>query len=66
MEVFWQLLDGYEEIRRKGFLHRDLKSENILIKRKQFKIGDLGFCIQTKEMEIKENYNIGSPLYMAP
>jgi len=53
-------------LRQHGYLHRDFKPENILLKDNQPKIADLGFSIRTINENIKESFNIGSPLYMAP
>lgn len=42
MEIFMQMLKGFSAIHEKGFLHRDLKPDNILINDKVFKIADFG------------------------
>lgn len=47
-------------------MHRDLKPANILISNGILKIADLGFSIKSKDALKPSNYNVGSPLYMAP
>lgn len=40
-----QLIEGMNELNEKGFIHRDLKFENILIKDENMvKICDFGLC----------------------
>lgn len=39
-----QLVEGMDALNEKGFLHRDLKFENILVKDGVVKIGDFGLC----------------------
>ena len=46
----------------KGIIHRDLKLDNILVKKNLFKIADFGFSIIS---EYETEY-AGTPLYMSP
>ena len=39
-----QLIEGMNALNYKGFIHRDLKFENILVKDDILKIGDFGLC----------------------
>jgi serine/threonine protein kinase len=39
-----QLIEGMNVLNSKGFIHRDLKFENILVKDDILKIGDFGLC----------------------
>lgn len=45
-------------------VHRDIKSENILLTHGIAKLGDFGFAIEEKDLLEKEKFSIGSPLYM--
>lgn len=49
-DVFYQILCGVDEIHTIGYFHRDLKPDNILVRRLPgdkvlIKVGDLGSCI---------------------
>jgi HD superfamily phosphohydrolase/tRNA A-37 threonylcarbamoyl transferase component Bud32 len=62
LTLFDQVLDGVEYLHERGFLHADLKSENILV-RKQFdqldaKIVDLGVA---KVLDATEPASVGDP-----
>ena len=62
--IFYQLLDGLEEIHSKNIFHRDIKLENIMLGRDyKFKFVDFGFC--TDEIGILNTY-LGTPSYAAP
>lgn len=39
-----KLLLGYQEIKRKGFVHRDLKTCNVMLHDGQPLIIDFGYC----------------------
>jgi serine/threonine protein kinase len=45
INIFYQLLRGYEQLWRKGILHHDLKLANVLIRKGTLKITDFGFAI---------------------
>ena len=66
LHLFAQILEGYQELRSKGYIHRDIKPENILIKNRTVKLGDFGYSSILKRSLIKEPFNVGTPLYMAP
>ena len=66
LQLFLQILEGYEQLRNLGYLHRDIKPENILIKDGKAKLADFGFSTLLRRISIKESYNVGTPLYMAP
>lgn len=45
VEILKQLINGYNDIHKVGFLHRDIKPANIFYKKGVYKIGDFGFAI---------------------
>ena len=62
-----QLLTGFRELFNHGIVHRDLKPANLFIDaQNNLKIGDFGFAIKIEHAHLQNNFNIGSPLYMAP
>ncbi len=73
MPIFAQICDGMTHAHRKGVLHRDLKSSNILLIKKesgelQVKILDFGIAkIEGDEGNVtKTGLILGSPRYMSP
>lgn len=63
-----ELAKGMDEIHNTGIIHRDIKSQNIMIdSNNQIKIVDFGIAIdETTEDLTKTNVVIGSPHYIAP
>jgi NIMA (never in mitosis gene a)-related kinase len=61
-----QLVRGYLEIYRNKIVHRDIKPANIFISGRTYKVADFGFSISAEQIKEPCNYNVGSPLYMAP
>lgn len=55
-------------MRKHGYIHRDIKPENIFIKCGVVKLGDFGYSTKLPlgAKLVKEPFNLGSPLYMAP
>lgn len=49
-------------------MHRDIKPENVFLQGKLWKIGDFGFAryLENKDIQVKEHFRVGSPLYMPP
>lgn len=67
LDIIVQVLSGYLHLSQKGFIHRDLKPANILFKEGIYMIGDFGFAVLAGKIKSTNNeYNVGSPLYMAP
>ena len=64
--IFQKLLMGYNAIKDKGFVHRDLKSSNIMFRRGEPIIIDFGYCEKLFSAKPKVFYNVGSPSYMSP
>ncbi|CAK82751.1 unnamed protein product (macronuclear) [Paramecium tetraurelia] len=66
-DIFYQIVQGYKEIRNKQIVHRDLKPENILFSNGIAKIGDFGFSKLLDELDQNiPQSNLGTPLYVAP
>lgn len=66
VEILEQIIKGYIDITKSGYLHRDIKPANIFYRGNSYKIGDFGFAIPRQELENHKNYNVGSPVYMPP
>jgi 5'-AMP-activated protein kinase catalytic alpha subunit len=66
--IFKQLVAGLGYIHKRGFMHRDIKLENILLDNLgTVKIADFGVsCPITKENEGMASECCGTPAYMAP
>ena len=68
LNIFNQILRGVEVIHRNKIVHRDLKLENIFVKKTEknglvCKIGDFGLA---RFLEVAANSNCGTQNYMAP
>lgn len=65
--IMKQSLIGLNSLHQKKQLHRDLKSDNILIDTKgNVKIADFGFAIQLTKERMKRKSVVGTPAWMAP
>jgi len=42
--IIRQILDGFKELIKGGFVHRDIKPENCLIHNNIYKMADFGFA----------------------
>lgn len=64
--ILYQLARGLEFIAKENVVHRDIKTDNIFIKKvgdkMVFKIGDFGFAVK-KQLNSDV---VGTPIYMSP
>ena len=67
LKILKQILNGYKELFKNGVIHRDLKTDNILIKNDVFMLGDFGFAkiLNNFEKDVLKSL-VGTPLYMSP
>lgn len=65
--ILREVLRGLDAIHRRRQLHRDLKSDNILINRDgDIKIGDFGYALQFTKEKTTSRELAGTPAWMAP
>ena len=62
----YQIAAALKKTKEAEIIHRDVKSENVLLQQGKCKLGDFGFAIEKKKLdESRDNFNLGSPLYMS-
>ena len=65
--ILKRILIGLNSLHTKRQLHRDLKSDNVLINLKgDVKIADFGFAIQLTKDKLNRKSVVGTPAWMAP
>jgi NIMA (never in mitosis gene a)-related kinase len=66
LEIVYQLARGLEFISKRKVVHRDIKPDNVFIKKEGkytlYKLGDFGFAVKK---QINDDV-VGTPIFMSP
>ena len=65
LDVMYQLMQGFKELVENGYIHRDIKPQNSLIKKGVHKVADFGFAtkVDMRGRQLMKEC-VGTPLYM--
>ncbi|EQC26326.1 TKL protein kinase, variant [Saprolegnia diclina VS20] len=64
LDIAWVIANGLADLHRNGYVHRDLKSLNVLLSSKNYiKVADFGL---TKEFQLDMTTFVGTPAWTAP
>lgn len=65
--ILKEMLQGLDSLHSRRQLHRDLKSDNVLLNMQgEVKIADFGFAIQLTKEVLNRKSLVGTPAWMAP
>jgi serine/threonine protein kinase len=62
--IMKDILSGFRYLSEQGVVHRDIKPANIFFRQGIAKLADFGFAKKLSLLKEKENFNVGTPLYM--
>lgn len=67
VHAFEEIIQGFSILVHKGYIHRDVKPANTLVKNSHYKVADFGFACKADILGRKKLTDIcGTPIYMAP
>ncbi|CAD8169085.1 unnamed protein product [Paramecium pentaurelia] len=66
VKILKHLIKALLYLKERNIVHRDIKTQNILVSNQIPKLADFGFAIDLNQPQTKDILQIGTPLYMAP
>ena len=65
--ILYQTLKGLQSLHKRNIVHRDIKSDNILVNEAgDLKLADFGYAAQLTQEKAKRNSKVGTVCWMAP